>query len=158
MSIIYFFLKLLEVGLIANLSGLAITFAVLAFFLFTKLLCPKRAIAYCAFLFCGTAVANLQWMIYSGVEGDEIGWQIWATIASVVFSSILGFWASRRFLCDDKLLRVIVGMTILLGVLQTGWMFNVLPYQVLNLYARIYALICILAPGIVTFHLWSSRE
>jgi hypothetical protein len=152
------FLKLLELGLITNLLGLATAVVVLVFFLFTKLLSQKRAIAYCAFLFCGTAVAHLQWMIYSRVEGDEIGWQILATIVSVLLSSILGFWASRRSLWYDKLLLVIVIMTILLGVLQAGSMLSVLPYQLLNLYACIYALICILAPGIVTFRIWSSRE
>ena len=150
--------KLLILGVITNWGGLAISLVALLFFFYTKFLSPIRAISYCAFLFCGFAVAHLQWMIYSGIQGDEIGWQIWATTITVAISSILGCLASLKFVRHDKLILVIIVMTLLLGFLQFSYMFGGFNYRYLNLYARIYALVCIMSPWFITLHIWRSRK
>ena len=178
--------KLLILGVITNWVGLAISLVALLFFFYTKFLSPIRAISYCAFLFCGFAVAHLQVLqvlvgrlrvepleqpaqvgmvdqagvgdVLEGIQGDEIGWQIWATTIAVAISSILGCLASLKFVRHDKLILVIIVMTLLLGFLQFSYMFGGFNYRYLNLYARIYALVCIMSPWFITLHIWRSRK
>lgn len=153
-------------GVINTWVSLAISLLTLFFFLSTKLLNPARATSYCAFLFCGLAEAHLQLMIYSNVHGDEILVQFWVTLVHVTSIGLLGILTSIKSLGQDMLLRVLVGMTLLLGALTAGSigvfppnsLIGVLSSLYLDLYARFYALICIIAPALVTLYLWRSRK
>ena len=112
---------------------------------------PRRGTSYCAFFLGGLTVAKLQWMIFTYGGGEEVAFQILASILYLTISGITGFVASLEFLRRDKYMQVIVCMTVLLGVLQAASTFNLLPYQVLNMYACIYALVCIAVPAILAF-------
>ncbi|MDH4003156.1 MAG: hypothetical protein OEU52_18150, partial [Xanthomonadales bacterium] len=106
--------------MISILVSLAISILVAFLFLSTKLISPVRVMAYCAFLFCGLVEAHLQWLIYSDAHGDQILEQFWITFIHVAPISIFGILSSIRYLSQDSLLLLLVGMTLLLGVLTAG--------------------------------------
>ena len=138
------------IGLIMGLPVLTPALVILVVSsIFLKL--PRRGTSYCAFFLGGMTVAKLQWMIFTYGGGEEVAFQILASILYLTISGITGFVASLEFLRRDKYMQVIVCMTVLLGVLQAASTFNLLPYQVLNMYASIYALVCIAVPAILAF-------
>ena len=143
-------LPLAFVGLVMGLPVLTLALVILVVSsIFLKV--SRRGTSYCAFLLGGLAVAKLQWMIFTYGGGEEVAFQILASILYVTIAGITGFVTSLEFLRRDKYMQIIVCMTILLGVLQAASTFNFLPYQVLNMYACIYALVCIAVPAILAF-------
>ena len=144
-------LHLIPLAFIGLVMGLPVLTPALAVLVVSSIFLnvPRRGTSYCAFFLGGLAVAKLQWMIFTYGGGEEVAFQILASILYVTISGITGFVTSLAFLQRDKYMQAIIGMTVLLGLLQAVSMFNLLPYQVLNMYACIYALACIVAPAIL---------
>ena len=149
MEFIYL-IPLAFIGAIMGLPVLTLALVVLVISsMFLKM--PRRGTSYCAFFLGGLAVAKLQWMIFTHGGGEEVAFQILASILYVTVSSITGFVASLEFLRRDKYMQVMVFMTVLLGALQAASTLNLLSYHVLNMYACSYALVCISIPAILAF-------
>ncbi len=141
---IYF--TLLVHGLLTNVLGILLTVATFTLFQIRGVN-PLKAMSYCSF-FSGAAVAQWQLMIRTGYE-------LVATIALVGTFSLIGLLSSLKFLRDEKLLIAIIVVTIGLAVLRFGG----LPEQLVNWYARFYALVCLAAPVVVLAQAWyNPRE
>ena len=143
-------LPLAFVGLVMGLPVLTLALVILVVSsIFLKV--SRRGTSYCAFLLGGLAVAKLQWMIFTHVGGEEVAIMMLASILYVTTSGITGFVASLEFLPRDRYMQIMVCMTVLLGVLLAAYGFNFLPYQILDIYAILYALVCVSVPAILAF-------
>lgn len=101
-----------------------------------------KSLSFASFFLGGAAVAHLQWMIFSERDPTEVGWYILATIALVFETSLLGIFCGWRYKNEEKLIPVIIIMTIVLAIFQ----FSGIRYEALNWYARVYAIVCLAAP------------
>ena len=102
---------------------------------------PLVRFAYCCFFWGGVAVANLQLILVFETDGPTIGWSIFSTVLFIGLLSFFALVASAKFLMQEKLLLLIVFLTVVLAILQ----FSSVDQQLLNTYARIYAAVCILS-------------
>ncbi|MDH3643008.1 MAG: hypothetical protein OES38_12980 [Gammaproteobacteria bacterium] len=93
-------------------------------------------------------------MIYVDSDASEVGWQISATVAFVVATSVAGLLFGWRFLRSEKLLPIIIVITVVLAILQ----FAGFPHPLLNWYARFYAGVCLVVPLMVLFQSWTSQR
>ena len=135
------------VGMIMGLPMLSFALVVLLVVsIFLKV--PRRGIAYVAFLLAGLAVAKLQYMIFVYKSGEVVAFQMLATILYVAISACTGVVAALPYIRKDRGILLVVLMTALLGVLQAASMLGFLPYQILNVYASAYALVCVALPTI----------
>ena len=149
----FYFVSLLLYGLQTNVVGILLTVAIVILFQIVGVN-PRKAVSYCIFFFGGAAVAQLQWMISTEEPSAVVGHQIAATIVLVGTFSLIGFFTAKKFLKDEKLLGAIIVLTIGLAVLQFAF-----PSQLLNWYARFYALVCLAAPVVVFAQAWyNPRE
>ena len=139
---IYF--TLLVHGLLTNVLGILLTVATFTLFQIRGVN-PLKAMSYCSFFLGGAAVAQWQLMIRTGYE-------LVATIALVGTFSLIGLLSSLKFLRDEKLLIAIIVLTIGLAVLRFGGV----PEQLVNWYARFYALVCLAAPVVILAQTWSK--
>jgi len=138
-----------------ELIAIGFAVAVVMYFLLRAAIAnPRVRFAYCSFFLGGVGVANLQFIIAYESDGDTVGWSIFLTVLFVGFTSVLAATASARFLKNEKLLAAIVLMTVVLAILQ----FSGVPYQLLNMYARLYAAICIAAPNVLLFNFFLNSR
>ena len=136
-------------GFVLNIEGLLATVVVCGLLLFSRVSYRKTA-SLCCFFLGGAAVAKLQWMIADGRDPSELDWQLGSTTVLVGVTSLVGILTAGRFLKKEGLLIIIVVMTALLAVLQ----FSRGVFEVLNWYARIYALVCLSAPFVYVARAW----
>ena len=138
-------------GLVLNVEGLVATAVICGLLLFSRVSYRKTA-SICCFFLGGAAVAKVQWMIATGAGPSEFDWQLGSTLVVVGVTSLAGILIAGRFLRTERLLIIIVAMTALLAVLQ----FSGRPFELLNWYARIYALVCLSAPLVYVARAWGT--
>ncbi len=114
----------------------------------------SKALAYCCFLFAGATVARLQWMIVGEQDPTTVGWYIFFAVVQVGALSVIAFVASFSILKEEKALIVIFALTVGLAILQ----FSGVPYQLLNWYARFYALVCVVIPFLLLAKSWIGPD
>jgi len=140
----FFFLILFclhSVGVLAIGAAILTTIGVLSAMLLRGIERLKSA-SYASFFLGGVTVAHLQWMIFSEHDQFEVRLCILATIALVFVTSLIGIHSGWRYMKEEKLIQIIMIMTVVLAILQ----FSGIPYQALNWYARVYAVVCLAAP------------
>ncbi len=139
--------------LISNIPGLVVTLATFALLVSrgTRL---RKSLTYCFFLLGGIAVANLQWMIITDGNTEAVRWLILGTEMLVGTLTLIAFLISLKFIKEEKILIVLFALTIGLGILQ----FSDVPHQLLNSYARLYALACLGAPLLVLVKTWNRPK
>jgi len=109
---------------------------------------PRKAVPYACFFLAGATVAQFQWHIAFDQDRSLLGMYYSGALLLVSTAGVVGLLSSIRYLAVDRLLTLIIGMTLLLGLLQFLWEVGVTPAVVLNLYARAYAVTGILLPFI----------
>jgi hypothetical protein len=120
---------------------------------------PRKAIPYACFFLAGTTVANFQWHIAFDQDRSALSQYYFGAILLVPIASFIGLLSSIRYLAADRLLVLIIGMTVLLGLSQFLWEVEVLPVGVLNLYARAYAVTGMFLPFIALgWKLYAQRS
>jgi fucose 4-O-acetylase-like acetyltransferase len=136
-----------------NIPELAVTLVVFILFLWRGVRIGK-ALAYCCFLFVGATIARLQWLIVGEQDPSGVSWYIFFAVVQVGALSVIAFVASFSILKEEKPLIVIFALTVGLAILQ----FSGVWYQLLNWYARFYALACVLIPFLVLAKSWSGPD
>jgi MFS family permease len=101
-----------------------------------------RSIPYACFFFAGVIVARFQYEIYQhrNIKADLFVYEhVGEVINSVVMASVIGILFSLKYLFTDRFLPLVIGMTVLLGVLQVfSWLY-IISSTLLNVYAVAYA-------------------
>jgi len=106
----------------------------------------RKATTYTCFFFAGITVAELQWQLF--FEGEIILYYLVAMIC-VPIANLIGILLYLiYYLKEDKLLSLLVRMTLLLWLMQTLAEIDMVPSTVLNLYALIYAATAMVLPFI----------
>jgi hypothetical protein len=120
---------------------------------------PRKAIPYALFFLAGETVAQFQWHIAFDQDRSGLAQYYFQALFWVPIAGILGLLSSVRYLAVDRLLVLIIGMTVLLGLLQFLWEVEAIPVGVLNLYARAYAVTGIFLPFIALgWKLYAQRS
>ena len=108
----------------------------------------RKAIPFACFFLAGMTVARFQWHIAFDKDTGGLEQYYFEAIILVPTVSFVGLLLSVRYLAVDRLLALIIGMTLLLGLMQFLWEVTVIPAVALNLYARAYAATGIVLPFI----------
>jgi hypothetical protein len=127
-----------------GIVGAVVTYLVVAF----NGLGPRRAIPYACFFLAGVTVAKFQWHITFDEDQSGLIQYYMEAIIIVPVAGVIGFLSSLRFLAIDRLLILIICLTVLLGLFQFLTEYDVIPVIALNLYARSYAVIGMFLPFI----------
>jgi hypothetical protein len=117
-------------------AGTAFTYLVLGF----GGLGLRKAVPYACFFLAGIAVAKFQWHIAFDEDRSGLVQYYFESLLLVPFASFIGLLFSVRYLPVDRLLTLIIGMTVLLGLMQFLSETTVIPAIALNVYARVYAI------------------
>jgi hypothetical protein len=138
-------------ALSSNILGLVVSLVAFSLFMASRVRLSK-SIAYSCFVFIGSAVAKLQWIIFKNPGGDTALLSfISATTVLVGALCVIALVAALHILREERPLLALFALTAILAILQ----FSDIPHSLLNLYAQFYAAACILVP------LWTlafSRE
>jgi hypothetical protein len=108
----------------------------------------RKAIPYTCFFLAGVTVANFQWHIAFDEDRSGLVQYYFAAILLIPIVSVIGLLTSRRYLPADRLLVMIIGMTVLLGIMQFLAEASAIPSVLLNFYACAYAVMAMSLPFI----------
>ena len=144
MSTVLFLIKSLVLGLVINVPGVVLTAIVLGLFLVRRTPLAK-AVPYACFILIGAAVARFQYALVVIRDPDTVGFYQFATIVLVSVVCLTALIVGRRLLRVEWPLSILFSLSLLLAVLQ----FVGLRYDLLNWYARIYALTCLAVTALV---------
>jgi len=106
----------------------------------------RRAIPYACFFLAGATVARFQWHIAFDEDRSGLEQYYFEALLLVPIAGLVGLLSSVRYLSVDRLLALIIGMSVLLGVMQFLWEVRVISAIALNVYARAYAMTAIVLP------------
>jgi hypothetical protein len=147
---IFFLIKSLILCLVINVPGVLLAAVVLGLFLLRRTPLP-RAIAYACFVLAGAVVARFQYALIVIEDPDTVGFYQFATIVLVSTVCLTALIVARRLLKVEWLLSFLFLLSLLLAILQFGG----LRYDLLNWYARLYALACLAVPIFVLIRDWN---
>lgn len=151
MSTVFFLVKSLMLGIVINIYGVVLTAVVLGLFLIRHIPLSK-ALPYAFFVLIGAAVARFQHALIDIHDPDTVGFYQFATIVLVSTVCLTALIVARHLLRRDRLLSTLFLLSLLLAVLQFGG----LRYDLLNWYARLYALTCLAVPVLVLIRDWNT--
>ncbi len=108
---------------------------------------PWRSIPYACFFFAGVTVAQFQYEIHQHIKDALYVYEhLGEVINLVAIAGVIGILFSLKYLFTDRFLPLIIGMTVLLGLLQVlSWVY-IISGTLLNVYALAYSAIALSLP------------
>ena len=157
MEYLYLLVYFLYALVASNLLGVIAT-VITYILLYVTGFGPRKSIPYACFFLAGVIVAKFQWHIVFDEDRSGLIQYYFEAILSVPIVSIIGLLFSLRYLAVDRLLSMIITMTLLLALLQFLAEGTNIPYIVLNYYARIYAITAVLLPFVSLSWNWHTQR